>query len=96
MIVLTLLLNLVAGYIVSAYSRLIRWRLLVGIAFPPVVALALLGDVLFSDSGEAQGGAIVLFLIFTPLYYLACGAGLLLGYCSRSGKASKSNSTHDT
>lgn len=95
-IVFSLLLNLVAGCMVNAYLRLIRWRWLVSFAFPPLVALALLGDALFSNSGEAIGGAIVLLLIYTPIFYLAYGVGLLLICCLRSSKVSKAKSTHET
>ena len=97
----TLLVTLVAGSIVGASFRLLRWRWLIWAVFPPCVVLAIVlatfgPDALFSASAS-QGGAIICGVIgFTPFYYVACGIGILLGYLLRKRMAPKTDSRHDT
>src|SRR5215469_7156723 len=97
----TLLLTLIAGGIVGASFRLLRWRLLIWALFPPCIVLAIALatfnlDALFSLSAS-QGGAIILGAMgITPFYYAACGIGILSGYFLRKRMAPKADSSHDT
>jgi len=92
---------LLAGGIVGAFWGSLRWRLCIGVVFPPcivsVLVFANVGLGALLSMSESQGGAIMMGVVGSaPFFYGAYGIGILLGDFLRKRMVSKTDSNHDT